>query len=315
MANFLNAKELKEQASLVDLLSKLGYKPVKKSGKEHLYRSMLREDDKNPSFTVDDQLGAWYDHGTGKGGNIIDFSLKYWNNLSFTEVIEKINSVCDINQNALNNNVTKISRTRRPVKIPHYIIEGTKEIGTHPAITDYLKSRALFEISNCLLKEVYYYVLDDKGLQKHFFAAGWQNENGSWEVRNKYFKGCLGHKAITFLAGNEKKLAVFEGCLNYLSWRFENPTASQSILILNTLSLLVAGIAKAKEFSIVDIYFDRDKAGHIATKDFLKALPYASDRSEAYLGYNDYNDKLVAIIQGKPLIEIAAVKQKSNYSI
>jgi hypothetical protein len=64
--------------------------------------------------------------------------------------------------------------------------------------------------------------------------------------------------------------------------------------VLNTLALLRNGIDKAKAFSSIDIYFDRDQPGLTATKDFMKALPYASDRSAAYQGYNDYNDKVKA---------------------
>ena len=54
------------------------------------------------------------------------------------------------------------------------------------------------------------------------FAAGWLNEAGGWEVRNKYFKGCLGQKAISFIPGHQKELCVFEGYINYLSWKTEN---------------------------------------------------------------------------------------------
>lgn len=309
MNNYLSAKELKEQASLVDLLTRLGYKPVRKSGKEHIYRSMLREDDHTPSFTVDDQLGAWFDHGTRKGGNIIDFGLAFWKHLSFPEVVDKIQDIVAITP------AERTFRPRKPVKIPHYVVEQVKNLGTHPAITDYMKSRGVFDIASGCVSEVYYYVEDDKGVKKHFFAAGWQNENGSWEVRNKYFKGCLGHKGITFIQQNAKKLAVFEGFINYLSWKSENLPADHSILILNTLTMQVAGIAKAKEFSCIDLYLDRDQAGHKATIEFLAALPYATDRSAAYLGFNDYNDKLIAGLQGKPLVDLDSGKQKSAYSM
>lgn len=79
MANLLTAKELKEQGSIVDLLSRLGHQPVPKRGREKMYISMLRDDDTDPSFSVNDELGVWFDHGAGKGGNIIDFGLAYWN--------------------------------------------------------------------------------------------------------------------------------------------------------------------------------------------------------------------------------------------
>jgi hypothetical protein len=288
----LNAQELKQQASLVTLLHHLGYVPVPHRGREAVYHSMLREGDRTPSFSVNDDLGVWFDHGIGKGGNIIDFGLAYWPDLDFKEVVVKIQQVLLLRPAEPQQNRVNSTRRRRAVKIPNYVVEQIKPIGTHPAVTGYLKSRGVWDVAKKGLSEVYYYVEDEKGLQKHFFAAGWQNELSGWEVRNKYFKGCLGNKAITFIDGHEKKAVVFEGFTNYLSWRHENPLADHSVIVLNSLSLMKAGVAKAKAFSTLDIYFDRDAPGLLATKEFIKALPYATDRSAIYSGFNDYNDKI-----------------------
>jgi hypothetical protein len=297
MSQLLNARELKEQASIVEMLSRLGYEPVKKYGKEFMYRSMLRDGDNTPSFSVDDKIGAWYDHGNGKGGNIIDFGIAYWPSLSFKEVIEKLQTTCDIRP------AERIYRPRLPVKVRSYTIDHISALGTHPAITNYLLGRGIFELARNRMSEVHYFV-EDQGERKSFFAAGWKNEAGSWEVRNKYFKGCLGSKAITFINGDSRKAAVFEGYINYLSWLSENKDAGQSIIILNTLSLLNEGINKAKQFSAIDLYFDRDNSGFQASRDFISALPYASDRSSAFEGFNDYNDKMVAALRSKPQQDI-----------
>jgi DNA primase len=198
--NSINSKDIREQVSLVDLLSRLGFNPVIPSAKEKMYISMIRDSDTRPSFSVNDKLSVWYDHGIGKGGNVIDFGLAYWPKLSFPEVLEKISEICALPLPLPSGN-NKVQR-RRVVKIPHYEIEYIKELGTNPVITEYLQSRKVFEQASDYLKEIYYYVEDHKKLRKHFFAAGWQNELGSWEVRNKYFKGCLGHKAITFIQSN-----------------------------------------------------------------------------------------------------------------
>lgn len=289
MSNLLTAKELKEQGSLVDLLSRLGFQPVPRRGREKMYYSMLRKDDSNPSFSVNDDIGVWFDHGLGKGGNIIDFGLLYWKHLDFNDVVKKIQQVCSLEPGE-----TRVIRPRKAVKIPQHIVEQVKPLGTHPAITEYLKGRGVFDVAKKYLNEVYYFVEDDKNVRKRYFAAGWQNENKSWEVRNRYFKGCMGHKGITFIPGHPKKAVVFEGFLNFLSWRLENPDADNSVIVLNSLTLLQQGINKSKAFSCLDIYFDRDKAGESATNDFLRALPYATDRSKLYDGFNDYNDKIKA---------------------
>jgi hypothetical protein len=287
-SKLLTAREIKEQCSIVDLLTRLGYEPVPKRGREKMYISMLRDDDKTPSLAVNDELGVWFDHGTGKGGNIIDFGLAYWKNYEFKEVIKKLQEAAPTDNGIKNTDRPKVKHQ------PSHIVSEVKPLGTHAAITNYLKSRGIFQEAKKCLREIYYYIEDDQGVKRHFFAAGWQNENSGWEVRNKFFKGCIGHKDITFLAGNDKKVALFEGFMDYLSWRQENPAADQSVIVLNTITMLSRAIERAKAFSAIDIYFDRDKQGLLVSREFLKNLPYATDRSNVYAGYNDYNEKIKA---------------------
>lgn len=159
------------------------------------------------------------------------------------------------------------------------------------------------------ISELYYYVQDNNGKRKDFFAAGWPNENDGWEVRNKYFQGCLGHKGLSFIEGHEDELVVFEGYMDYLSWKFENEDAVPSVLVLNSLSLLPAGINRARKFEYIETYFDRDKAGLKASCDFKAALPMAKDRSNIYLGFKDYNEKLM------DELKVLRAKDKSNCSL
>ncbi|QKJ28388.1 toprim domain-containing protein [Mucilaginibacter mali] len=289
----LKASEIKENYSLVDLLTHLGYEPVKRVRNEQLYLSMLRDSDTTPSFSVNDKQGTWFDFGEGKGGNIIDFALLYWKGLPFPEVLEKIVLTCGslIPDLAAAPNYKRQSLLE---KEPSYKILDIKDIGSNAAILNYLESRGVGQVAEGRLKEIYYYIEDEDKKRNKFFAAGWQNEQGAWEIRNLNFKGCLGHKAISFIPNSEKKLAVFEGFFNYLSWLTENPFAPDSVLVLNSLSLLQAGIIKAQDFRDIALYFDNDPSGRQATHDFQAALPWAVDRASIYKGYNDYNDLIVA---------------------
>ena len=298
MTPLLDCAAIKDQISLSALLAGLGFQPARRSGKELFYLSMLRDSDTAPSFTVDDDLGVWYDHGLGKGGNVIDFGLAYWKNLSFKEVLAKLRAFLgQESEYAVQVIPSGNSRKKKPVRIPHYEIEDILELGTNPAITDYLQRRGVWDEAQGKLKEIYYYVEDQKKQRKHFFAAGLQNELGGWEVRNKYFKGCIGHKALTLIPGDERKLAAFEGTYDYLSWRHEHPGAPHSILVLNSVSLIEAAIRHAIQFPHIEICFDHNKAGRQATAQFLKALPYAADCSHHYTGYEDYNDKRKAEVR------------------
>lgn len=299
---FLNANEIREQVSIVDLLARMGYAPAYKSGKELFYLSMLR-DEKTASLCVNEQLGIWYDHGgpnhSGiKGGNVIDLGLAYWYPLPFPDVLAKIKDTCKIEISGLSSeaDLERRHRPRMSIKLPHYKIEAIKPLGNNPAITGYLKYRGVWkESENHHLKEVYYYVEDERKKRKQFFAAGWQNENGGWEVRNKYFKGCLGRKGMNFVQGEDNQLALFEGYLDFLSWKHEQPFAKPSILILNSLSFMQAAIDRARDFEEVDIYFDHDQAGRQSTNQLKTAVPQSNDRSDYYSGYNDYNEKHMAV--------------------
>lgn len=277
---------------MAGLLARLGYQPAKPGGRELLYRSMLRDGDRTPSFSVNDALGVWYDHGTGKGGNVIDFGLAYWPDLTFKDVVQKIWEVAQQPVPTVAVSLQPAGRRRRAQKLPHYQVEEVKSLCNNPQIRHYLENRGVLHLAKGRLQEVYYVVEDEKHQRKHFFAAGHQNELGGWEVRNKYFKGCLGKKALTIIIEcDARRVVLFEGYFDYLGWLHEHPEDKPSIIVLNSLSLLEAAMKVAMRYPQIDCFFDHDKPGRQATRTLLKALPYASDRSAIYKGHHDYNDK------------------------
>jgi hypothetical protein len=291
MNTSIDARQIKENASIVALLAALGFQPAKKTGNEHLYYSPLRDNDTSPSFSVNDSLGCWFDHGAGKGGNIIDFGLRYWPGLGFPQVVEKIAAAINLAPAAACGN----KRKRSAIKQPNYQILEVKDLGSSRAIEQYLRTRGVLSAAQGLLKEVYYYIEDQQKNRKKFFAAGWQNELGGWEVRNLYFKGCIGRKAISFIPGDQSRLCVFEGFIDYLSWLTNEPFCEDSILVLNSIALLQSGISKARPFQHISTYFDNDPSGRAATAAFKEVLPQTVDHSWIYEGYNDYNDLVTAI--------------------
>ena len=76
------------RADIVDYLAKLGHEPSKIKGSDYWYSSPLRNE-KTPSFKVNRKLNRWYDHGLGKGGNIIDFAILY-NNCTIGEFLRQL---------------------------------------------------------------------------------------------------------------------------------------------------------------------------------------------------------------------------------
>ena len=67
-----------KQLDLVDYLASLNHLPQKVRNQDYWYLSPLREE-KTPSFKVNRALNVWYDHGTGKGGDLVDFGTYYYN--------------------------------------------------------------------------------------------------------------------------------------------------------------------------------------------------------------------------------------------
>jgi hypothetical protein len=240
------------------LLLRLGYQPAKSSCDEQLYLNVLRSTETSPTFAINTQLGMWFDRFTKKSGDIIDFGMAYWPGLNSDQVMEKISLLCASPQETLVNDDRAGRRKRRAVKIPYYHIAETRPIGCNPEITTYLQSQGIWEISIGQLKEVYYYVVDEKHRRKDFFAAGWQNENGGWEVMGRNFAGRLGRKGMTFIPGDINSLILFEDYISYLSWKYANRMADHSILVLNAPEFLPAAKSRAVKFRDVAVFFGKE---------------------------------------------------------
>lgn len=292
---YIDIAYVRNEISLSILLSALGHQPVKRSAGELFYHSMIRDGDSKPSFCVNDKQSLWFDHGLGIGGNIIDFAKQYWPDLTFNELLHKINGVV--------NSPFQFSRALGDFRVveqnldsqsSHYEIINIHPLGGSQRISAYLKQREVLGVAATYLKEVHYTILNESGDKRNYCAAGWANENGGWEVRNASFKGCLGKKGMSFLPGTNSKLAVFEGFLDFLSWKKDNPTDLGSILVMNSVAYLNAAIDRSRNYSAVEIFFDHDNAGLKATAAFLENIKHARNGAEIYMGFNDYNEMLMS---------------------
>ena len=88
---------------------------------------------------------------------------------------------------------------------------------THPALLRYLQGRGInIELAKRECKELHF---TNNG--KPFFAIGFPNMAGGYEVRNSFFKGCIAPKDITHIRQQgepREKCLVFEGFMDYLSF-------------------------------------------------------------------------------------------------
>jgi len=239
-------------ATLTCLLLALGFRPAMHSGEYQLYLNVLHLNNR-PCFAVNQKLDVWYDHGLKKGGDLMDFGRAYWNGLETGELSNKIIELCSGQMDTNIQQQKKSKRKRKAQKLPFYQIQETMPLGNNMEISNFLRSQCLWEMALGQMREVYYYVLDEKRLRKDFFAAGWPNENGGYEVRGRNFSGCLGAKGMTFLYNGNQELLIFGEYTDYLEWKYANRQSSTSVLVLNHPEFLSAALKRSEKFKMVTV--------------------------------------------------------------
>ncbi len=273
--------EQAKKIDIVDYLLSLGYQPQKIKINDYWYISPFREE-KTPSFKVNRKLNSWYDHGLGKGGNLIDFGILF-HHCPVREFLERLS------------NFSFHPHTHTP-KIPQYADEkGHIKIITVSPISskelcNYLSERKIpFEIANRFCKEIHFELYGKK-----YTAIGFENNAGGYELRSKDFKGSSSPKDATLINNGSQNISVFEGFFSFLSWQAVNQSNQQlpNFLVLNSLSFFEKMRPVMEKHFPIDLFLDRDKAGIKATRGAIIANTRYKDQSSLYRGYKDLNDKL-----------------------
>lgn len=286
----MNAAQAK-RISLYSLLITMGYTPAdsRKTGNELWYNSPFRKETE-PSFKIKLDQNVWYDFGEGEGGNIIDFVMKY-NRCDFKEALKFLDK-------------TSVRKIKSP-----FIISPNRDEETlnffdsnsplileikpvyHFALKEYLKERCILpEVGFKHLQEIHY-----KVDEKEYFALGFANRAGGWEIRSAVFKGCLGKKDITLVETGSDKLSAFEGFIDYLSCLTLNSgkELNSDVLVLNSTSMrnYAIELVKEKKYKTIDTYFDNDAGGKSTLELFSKELPeiVIIPKNHLYETFKDYN--------------------------
>lgn len=262
-----------------DYLAGMGIRPAKDRGYYGLYHSPFREDS-NPSMKVDYEKNLWIDYGAGNGGTLIDLVMRLERcdaGQAMRLLEQKIPDAPSFSFQGKN-----IAPQERE---PAITIERVQAI-ENPALVAYLKERGInIDIAREHCREVHYSVAG-----KPYFAIGFRNDAGGYELRSKYFKGCTS-KAPTTKDGGHPDCLVFEGFMNHLSFMTlkGNPHPEQNTVVLNS----VTNLAKAKPFIAsheqVYAYLDNDDTGRKATAELKAACKNLSDQSVHYRPHNDLN--------------------------
>jgi len=228
----------------------------------------------------------------GRGGNIIALARELYASDSLPYLLERIA------EQAPGVRPVSFSFGGQPLSKPSFQQLEAVPLSS-PALLSYLRQRGInTELARRECCEVRY---QTDG--KLYFAVGFPNRSGGYEIRNKFFKGCIAPKDITHIRQEQTKETcyLFEGFMDYLSFLTlrlercpERPELDgQDYIVLNSTASLSKAIRPLGDYEHIHCFLDNDKAGMEAVQELREEYGMRiRDASHIYGGYNDLNDYL-----------------------
>ena len=288
--------ETAKRISLDDFLESLGHSPVRRKGNVLWYLSPLREE-RTASFKVDTGLNSWYDFGLGRGGGIIALARELYRYNDIKYLLECIDRSAP---GLIRHFVSDVKKQKQP---PAFTDIDVSPLNS-PALLAYLRERKIdTDVARKECVEVHYACNC-----KRYYAIGFRNRSGGYELRNRWFKGCIAPKDISHMkqdGENENKIClVFEGFIDYLSFRTLRKYGSLScfdamesdFIVLNSVSSICKALPLLREYDKTVCLLDNDAAGRNAFASLYKALNgNAEDMSSLYNGFKDLNELIKSL--------------------
>ncbi len=265
-----------------DYLAQRGIVPKQENTRYGFYLSPFREE-QDASFKVDYTQNLWYDFGAGRGGSIIDLVMEI-ENCNFQQAVERLRND-NISTSTLVTSQTLQTLPNRLQVLGDYPL-------CHPALINYLDSRAIdTSIAKKFCREVHYSVGE-----RNYFAIGFRNDYGGWELRSERFKGSSTPKYITTIDNGSDKALAFEGFMDFLSYltikRNNSPTCN--IAVLNSVANIQKAVPFLARHRSIYTFLDNDDTGRKALVEIERLCPQSKviDQSDFYRRYKDLNDYL-----------------------
>ena len=279
----MNCKEA-NQKSITGFLSSIEVNPAKTpiNGK-YWYCSPLRIE-QTPSFHVWESgtTNIWYDHGAGMGGGLVDLVCQLYN----VDVPGALLIIAGQKQ------ITNPFYFDKPtISEPSSISIYNEATINSNYMVQYLKNRCIpLDLAMLYTQEIHYTVNEKK-----YFAIGFRNDLGGYELRSKYFKGSSSPKGITTIKGNQHTLHIFEGFfdfLSFLTWLKVTETPGTCI-VLNSLVNIRSLHKVLPDYLNINLYLDNDPSGLEAVKKIQSTYQYAINQAEIiYPDHKDFNEFL-----------------------
>ena len=261
------------QISLTDFLAQLGHEPVRRSGNELWYRAPYRSE-RTPSFRVN-----------VAGGDIFTLAGEFARSGDFMARARFIAETARM----------PLVASEKPLFLPEPsepAFEGVEAVPLlRSTLTDYLAERGIpYAVAYRHCCRLNYGV---RG--KRYFAVGFPNVAGGYEIRSRYFKGCVPPKDVSLIKPEDTApdvCSVFEGFMDFLSAATLG-LETGDCLVLNSVSNVEKAMRYLDGYGHIDCYLDRDEAGR-RTLEMLKGHyeERVCDRSALYDGCKDLNEYL-----------------------
>ena len=272
------------QIPLADFLARLGHEPVRRSGNELWYSAPYRSE-RTPSFRVNVAKQLWYDFGLGKGGDIFTLAGEFAQSVDFMEQARFIAKAANM----------VVDRSEKPIYQPkpaEPAFEGVEAVPLlRSPLTDYLAERGIpYAVASRYCCRLNYGV---RG--KRYFAVGFPNVAGGFEIRSRFFKGCVPPKDVSSVKTENTTAdvcSVFEGFMDFLSAATLG-LETGDCLVLNSVSNVEKAMKHLDAYGRINCFLDRDEAGR-RTLDVLgkRHGGRVCDRSALYDGCKDLNEFL-----------------------
>ena len=269
---------------LADFLARLGNEPVRRSGNELWYSAPYRSE-RTPSFRVNVAKQLWYDFGLGKGGDIFTLAGEFAQSVDFMEQARFIAKAANM----------VVDRSEKPIYQPkpaEPAFEGVEAVPLlRSPLTDYLAERGIpYAVASRYCCRLNYGV---RG--KRYFAVGFPNVAGGFEIRSRFFKGCVPPKDVSSVKTENTTAdvcSVFEGFMDFLSAATLG-LETGDCLVLNSVSNVEKAMKHLDAYGRINCFLDRDEAGR-RTLDVLgkRHSGRICDRSALYDGCKDLNEYL-----------------------
>lgn len=261
---------------ITDFLAEKNHLPVSKKGANWWYLSPLHNE-RTASFKVNIDKNVWYDFGLGKGGGLVTLVNLLYHPNSFQDYVHLFDGI------RASFPTIQEERSKEPSTFCN--IEAMNLV--NPALFTYLAKRGITQqVASQYCKEIHYL---SQG--KSYFAIGFPNCSGGYEIRNAYFKGCISPKDISVISQGNKECHVFEGFVDFLSYVVLHEGCDA--VILNSVINVPKSIGILNNYRSVFCHLDNDKAGRNATNQIMALCKSeVTDASDEYADAKDLNEFL-----------------------